>query len=164
MPEWLQDLFQQIGRRELTVEGASLLASLYAAGIIAAGIEVRALGKVGRHRLRGGIHDRASGGAIALMAFPAFMSIPPLAQSVAMGVPLRGGWAVAVTGSGYLMFFGLIPLVIEFVALARNTDRTEPPRETPTEVVIVADRRPRSSPRSTSLGSRAPRLRSRRPR
>ncbi|WP_146243152.1 hypothetical protein [Curtobacterium sp. MCPF17_031] len=164
MPQWLQDLLQDIGRRELTVDGASLLASLYAAGIIAAGIEVRALAKVGRHRLPGGIHDRASGGAIATMAFPAFLSIPPLAQSVAMGVPLRGGWAVAVTASGYLMFLGLIPLVIEFVALARQTDRTEPPRAQAQEVVLVGDRRPGRLKKPRPFGSRAPRLRSRRPR
>lgn len=139
MPQWVIEIGASIASREVTLTGAALLANLYAAGILAAMVEVRVLGAVPRRRTRGGIHDRASGGAIALMAVPAGFSIPVLANSVAQGVTLKGPPALFVGLAGYVLVLGLIPLLIEFVALARRLDRTEPPKAEPLDVRVVAD-------------------------
>jgi small-conductance mechanosensitive channel len=107
---------------ELTLEGATLMAGLYPVGIVVAALEVRAMSGVARIRLRGGIYNRASAFVVVASAFPAAMAIPVLVSSVATGITLKGWLVGTVAVAGWMLWVGVISLLIELAVLARKLD------------------------------------------
>ncbi|MFD1714171.1 hypothetical protein ACFSBZ_06790 [Amnibacterium flavum] len=128
----------------MTLDGAALLATLYPIGVLAAIVDVRAITREPRVRVRKSIkkvgfalYSRPSAGMIAVLSLPAFMSVWPLANAVATGVAPKG-WLVAFVGlSGTLLLGSLSAFVIELVWLAFKADvsadgaTTPPPKRPP---------------------------------
>lgn len=126
MPQWLQDLFEQIGEQDISLDGAALLATLYPLGIIFNVLEVRALAKVPRVRGRFGIHSRGSARVIAALSIPALMVLPGLVASVVDEREPVGWFASASLLAGTLLSTAAVYLVIELVFMARSLDTATP--------------------------------------
>lgn len=107
---------------EIPVDGLATLAEVYATGILFVAVEVFLIARVPRVRLRRGLYSRASGGAVAALALPAFAALPVIVTSVIDDEPLGGVIGGMVRLAGGALWLGALALLVELAFMARQGD------------------------------------------
>lgn len=122
MPAGLTDLVHEFNAATIRVDAAVFLGTLYPIGILAGLVEVRAITRSPRVRLKLGLYSRPSAGWIALSTLPAFSSLWFFADAVIKHTDIRGGSAVYVVAAGTILFASLGAGVVELVWVAFKED------------------------------------------
>ncbi|WP_144723475.1 hypothetical protein [Cellulosimicrobium sp. TH-20] len=111
---------------EISVEGLSLVATVYPIGIGLVCLEVFRLKGTPRKRLRGGIYSRASALGLVLLTFPAAFAVYFSFLAALNDDPVDGFFAALIRGSGTLLFIAAFTLLLELAYAARQLDRPGP--------------------------------------
>ena len=108
---------------EISVDGLSLVATVYPIGIGLVCLEVFRMKGTPRVRLRGGIYSRASALALVLLTFPAFFAVYFSFVAALNDDPVDGFFAGLIRLSGTLLFVAAFILLVELADAARRLDR-----------------------------------------